>query len=170
MSNDKTNQTGITATMIKEVRDRLDVGIRDCIKALIQSRGDVLKALEILQRKGFAMKGEVDQEAGSVKRHPERPRTTIEKKSRRRFQGVPLIEHGIRERLDSGSVAFSRHAEQEMVKDSITVPDCRNVLRAGLVEPETLETWRHRVRTGRFYVVVAFRSMTKAVVLTAWRR
>lgn len=91
------------------------------------------------------------------------------------MQGEPLdegtVKQVIRSVLDGGNVVFSRHAEEEMAKDLITVLDCRNVLRAGVVETPEFEhgSWRYRVRTSRFYVVVAFRSKTELVVVTTWR-
>lgn len=91
------------------------------------------------------------------------------------MEGEPLDEGQVRQLaragLDNGKVVFSRHAQQEMAKDSITVVDCRNVLRAGIVEPAEFEnaSWRYRIRTNQFYVVVAFRSRSELVVVTAWR-
>jgi hypothetical protein len=39
------------------------------------------------------------------------------------------------------------------------------------VEPAEFErgSWRHRVRQGKTYVVVTFRSETWTIVVTAWR-
>ena len=73
--------------------------------------------------------------------------------------------------IASGEVSFSKHALEEMAKDHLTTVDCTNVLRGGVVEPPELErgTWRYRVRTNRIYVVVAFRSETRLVVVTSWR-
>ena len=73
--------------------------------------------------------------------------------------------------LADGEVVSSRHAAEEMAKDELTLVDCINVLRAGVVEPAELErgTWRYRVHTRRIWVVVAFRSKTRLVVVTAWR-
>ena len=77
----------------------------------------------------------------------------------------------IRSIVNSGTVSFSGHALEEMAKDDLTTVDCTNVLRGGVVEPPEFEreTWRYRVRTDRIYVVVAFRSETQLVVVTAWR-
>ena len=59
-----------------------------------------------------------------------------------------------------------------MTKDDLSIVDCVNVLRAGVVEPAEYEngSWRYRVRTQRIYVVVAFRSEKQLVIVTAWRR
>lgn len=77
----------------------------------------------------------------------------------------------IREILASGEVVSSRHATQEMADDDLTMVDCINVLRSGVVEPAELEhgSWRYRVHTQRIWVVVAFRSETRIVIVTAWR-
>ena len=77
----------------------------------------------------------------------------------------------IREILISGEVVSSGHAADEMAKDDLTLVDCINVLRGGIVEPAEFErgAWRYRVHTERIGVVVAFRSETRLVVVTAWR-
>ena len=77
----------------------------------------------------------------------------------------------IRTIINSGIIRFSSHALEEIEKDDLTTVDCTNVLRGGIVEPPEMEkgTWRYRVRTNRIYVVVAFRSETELVVVTAWR-
>src|SRR5437016_4303904 len=73
--------------------------------------------------------------------------------------------------LADGGVSFTRHALTEMAKDKITEDEALAVLRAGVVEPGELErgSWRYRVRVPRTFVVVALRSETAAVVVTAWR-
>jgi hypothetical protein len=77
----------------------------------------------------------------------------------------------IRRILQTGTVHFSGHALQEMAHDNLTTVECTNVLRGGVVEPPELVsgTWRYRVRTARVFVVVAFRSEARLVVVTAWR-
>lgn len=74
--------------------------------------------------------------------------------------------------LTSGQLVFSRHARDEMAKDKMVEQDAINVLRAGSVDPAEMErgTWRYRVHTQRFCVVVTFDSATDAVVVTAWRK
>ena len=71
----------------------------------------------------------------------------------------------------AGEVVSSKHAAEEMRKDNLTMVDCINVLRGGIVEPGELErgTWRYRVHTERIWVVVAFRSETRLTVVTARR-
>ena len=60
-----------------------------------------------------------------------------------------------------------------MAKDDIVETDVVNVLRNGTLT-ETGElvatTWRYRLHTERFCVVVAFRSVTELVLVTAWRK
>ena len=77
----------------------------------------------------------------------------------------------IRDILANGSLAFSKHAREEMEKDKLTFVDVTNVLRGGVVDPAELEngSWRYRVRTARIAVIVAFRSETELRVVTAWR-
>jgi len=77
----------------------------------------------------------------------------------------------IRRILVDGSVAYSRHALEEMAKDDLTAVDVTNVVRGGVVEPAEFEngSWRYRSRTALIAVVVAFRSETELRVVTAWR-
>lgn len=77
----------------------------------------------------------------------------------------------IRKIIESGVVAPSGHALEEMANDTLDMVDCTNVLRGGVVDPPEFErgTWRYRVRTMRICVVVAFRSDSKLVIVTAWR-
>jgi hypothetical protein len=77
----------------------------------------------------------------------------------------------IRQILEAGTVTPSQHALDEMAKDDLTLVDCVNVLRGGVVEPPELErgSWRYRVRTARISVVVAFRSEQELRIVTAWR-
>ncbi|MCD6205933.1 MAG: translation elongation factor Ts [Candidatus Marinimicrobia bacterium] len=44
----------ITATQVKELRNRTGIGMMDCKAALIESAGDIDKAIEILRKKGKA--------------------------------------------------------------------------------------------------------------------
>ncbi len=83
----------------------------------------------------------------------------------------PEAKRLIGEILAGGEVVSSRHARQELEKDNLTMVDCINVLRGGVVEPAEWEngTWRYRVRTQRIWVVVAFRSEKRLVIVTAWR-
>lgn len=78
----------------------------------------------------------------------------------------------IRGILEKGVFTYSRHALEEMQKDALTTVDCVNVLRAGVVRPPELDkgSWRYLVETARMAVVIAFRSRTELVVVTAWRK
>ena len=44
----------ISATQVKELRDRSGVGMMDCKKALVESKGDLDKAFDILRKSGVA--------------------------------------------------------------------------------------------------------------------
>jgi hypothetical protein len=73
--------------------------------------------------------------------------------------------------LETGRVDVSPHAWVEMQSDRITIQDIFRVLRGGIVEPAEFRggSWRYRIRQGRHYVVVSFRSETWTVVVTVWR-
>lgn len=45
---------GITATMVKELRERTGAGMMDCKKALTEAGGDMQKAVDYLREKGLA--------------------------------------------------------------------------------------------------------------------
>jgi len=83
----------------------------------------------------------------------------------------PEARRLILEILAGGEVVSSRHAADEMGNDDLTMVDCVNVLRGGIVEPGEFEngSWRYRVHTQRIWVVVAFRSEKRLVIVTAWR-
>ncbi|NLM76175.1 MAG: translation elongation factor Ts [Clostridiaceae bacterium] len=44
----------ISASMVKELRDRTGAGMMDCKKALVETNGDMDKAIEYLREKGLA--------------------------------------------------------------------------------------------------------------------
>ena len=44
----------ITAKMVGDLRESTGAGLMDCKKALVESEGDVEKAIEILRKKGVA--------------------------------------------------------------------------------------------------------------------
>jgi hypothetical protein len=73
--------------------------------------------------------------------------------------------------LETGRVDISPHAWREMQDDGMPLQDVFHVLRGGVVEPAELEnqSWRYRIRQGRRYAVVTFRSETWTVVVTVWR-
>lgn len=73
--------------------------------------------------------------------------------------------------IASGQVSFPTHAKGRLSLRSMGMSDALNVLRAGVVEHPELErgTYRYRVCTSRMTVVIAFRSKTHLVIVTAWR-
>ena len=48
------DKMGITASQVKELREKTGVGMMDCKKALNESDGDIEKAVEFLRKKGLA--------------------------------------------------------------------------------------------------------------------
>jgi elongation factor Ts len=44
----------IDATLVRDLRDRTGAGVLDCQKALVQSGGDIQKAIDFLRQKGLA--------------------------------------------------------------------------------------------------------------------
>ncbi len=44
----------VTASMVKELRERTGAGMMDCKKALVETAGDMDKAIELLREKGLA--------------------------------------------------------------------------------------------------------------------
>ena len=44
----------ITASMVKELRETSGAGMMDCKKALVETDGDIDKAIDILREKGLA--------------------------------------------------------------------------------------------------------------------
>jgi len=59
----------ITASQVKELRDKTGAGMMDCKKALVESDGDLEKAIEILRKKGAsvaAKRADRDAKEGSV--------------------------------------------------------------------------------------------------------
>lgn len=59
----------ITASLVKELRDRTSAGMMDCKKALVEANGDIEVAIDILRKKGLskaAKKGDREAAAGVV--------------------------------------------------------------------------------------------------------
>lgn len=79
----------------------------------------------------------------------------------------------IREIVSSpeGTIVFTGHARDEMVKDGLDEVDCTRVLRGGIVEPAEWEngSWRYRAHSFRVWVVVQFISEQSLLIVTAWR-
>lgn len=53
----------VTASMVKEIREKTSAGMLDCKKALVEANGDMEKAVEILREKGLA---KVAKKAGRI--------------------------------------------------------------------------------------------------------
>lgn len=48
----------ITAQMVKELREKTGAGMMDCKKALVETEGDMEKAIDYLREKGIAKAAE----------------------------------------------------------------------------------------------------------------
>lgn len=83
----------------------------------------------------------------------------------------PAAKQLIAKILTGGTIAFSRHAYEEMARDKLDEADVRNTLRGGICRRAELAvgTWRYLFETLHTAAVVAFRSETYAAVVTAWR-
>ncbi len=88
----------------------------------------------------------------------------------------PLADDEVRRLLREilgahGNVTFTSHAKRALEDDGLTTVDAIRVLRSGAVVSMDLiaGTWRYRVCAARICVVVAFRSESEVVVVTAWR-
>ncbi len=51
---DKKNPVEVTSAMVKELREKTGAGMMDCKKALIESQGDMEKAIDWLRQKGLS--------------------------------------------------------------------------------------------------------------------
>jgi len=74
--------------------------------------------------------------------------------------------------ITEGKVISTQHAKREMTADNLTIVDCINVLRGGIVEPAEWENgaWRYHVHTAKIWVVIELESETELVLVTAWRK
>lgn len=48
----------VTAQLVKELRERTGAGMMDCKKALVETDGDIEKAIELLREKGLQKPGQ----------------------------------------------------------------------------------------------------------------
>ena len=73
--------------------------------------------------------------------------------------------------LEQGTLRVSDHAAGELAKDRLSVVDAQNALRAGpcVSRDYISQSWRYRFSTAKIAVVIAFRSETVMVLVTAWR-
>jgi len=79
----------------------------------------------------------------------------------------------LRRILQSGVVTYAQPHALEMIRERrLSILDCENVMRAGVVEEAESENggWRHQVRTQKIVVVIEFLSEEEVLVVTAWRR
>ena len=76
-----------------------------------------------------------------------------------------------KEIVETGSVGFFSHAEDEMAKDKLDATDVTNVLRGGAYSEAEWENgeWRHHVFMQRIVVAIQFESEIVLMVVTAWR-
>lgn len=61
--------TDVSASLVKELRERTGVGMMDCKKALVEANGDIEVAIDLLRKKGLskaAKKGDREASAGVV--------------------------------------------------------------------------------------------------------
>lgn len=74
--------------------------------------------------------------------------------------------------VTSGTVIYSSHALAEMAKDRLTKADVEGVLRGGSAGDGEWEhgSWRYQMWTRGIVIVIAFRSETALVIVTAWRK
>lgn len=78
----------------------------------------------------------------------------------------------IRTILDTGIVTYAiPHALKRLQQRNISMVDCENVLRGGVVEPAEWENgaWRYPMRTQKITVIVQILSEDELLVVTAWR-
>ncbi len=57
MADEKKKNVEITSAMVKELREKTGAGMMDCKKALVESGGDIEKAIDWLRTKGLASAG-----------------------------------------------------------------------------------------------------------------
>jgi elongation factor Ts len=57
MSDEKKKNVEITSAMVKELREKTGAGMMDCKKALLETGGDLEKAIDWLRQKGLATAG-----------------------------------------------------------------------------------------------------------------
>ncbi|MDH3975430.1 MAG: DUF4258 domain-containing protein [Deltaproteobacteria bacterium] len=78
----------------------------------------------------------------------------------------------LRKILTNGFITYSRpHAIDRLKERNLTMVDCENVLRGGIVEEAEYEngSWRHQVRTNKIAVIIEFLSKEEVLIVTAWR-
>lgn len=88
----------------------------------------------------------------------------------------PLPPEQVRKRLrailETGTLTYAiPHALERLRQRNISLVDCENVLRGGVVDPAEGENgaWRYPVRTQKITVIVQFLDEDELLVVTAWR-
>lgn len=88
----------------------------------------------------------------------------------------PLPPEQVRKRLrailEAGTLTYAiPHALERLRQRNISLVDCENVLRGGVVDPAEWENgaWRYPVRTQKITVIVQFLDEDELLVVTAWR-
>lgn len=88
----------------------------------------------------------------------------------------PLPPEQVRKRLrailETGTLTYAiSHALERLRQRNISLVDCENVLRSGVVDPAEWENgaWRYSVRTQKITVIVQFLDEDELLVVTAWR-
>jgi Domain of unknown function (DUF4258) len=88
----------------------------------------------------------------------------------------PLPPEQVRKRLrailETGTLTYAiPHALERLRQRNISLVDCENVLRGGVVAPAEWENgaWRYPVRTQKITVIVQFLDEDELLVVTAWR-
>jgi len=81
------------------------------------------------------------------------------------------VKFHVRNIVRDGEVGFTKHARMEMAEDDMSVADCMNLLRAGIVGAAEWENgeYRYRITTPRMCIVISFQSPTRLTIVTAWR-
>ncbi len=87
------------------------------------------------------------------------------------FPSNVVKQHILTSLSTGGLLTFTKHALEEMEKDELLMREVRNALRSGTISAGELErgAYRYRVHSSRVCAVVAIRSETEVVVVTAWR-
>ena len=78
----------------------------------------------------------------------------------------------LRKILTGGFITYSRpHAIERLKERNLSMIDCENVLRGGIVDEAEYEngSWRHKVRTQMIAVIIEFLSEEEVLIVTAWR-
>ena len=85
---------------------------------------------------------------------------------------APEAKKLLRRIINCGVVTYAQpHAIDRIKERKLSILDCENVMRAGLVEEAEWENgaWRHQVRTQKIVVVIEFLSEDEVLIVTAWR-